>query len=162
LQLGNHKKSKASIIFDWIGETIQQLLISCVFTLQVWFLILQRLNFDVVAPLTTNVHISSWWKKAIRGAPKEMLKGLNSFIILVSWEVWKHRNSCVFEGATPNVNLLLQTVGDECALCCMAGASKLNEFLMRSPAHRSQVLRPKGSLFLFGCVFFSLQPMELL
>jgi hypothetical protein len=60
----------------------------------------------------------------------------------------------VFEGAMPNVNLLLQTVGDECALCCMAGASKLNEFLMRSPAHHSQVLRPKGSLFLFGCVFF--------
>jgi len=29
---------------------------------------------------------------------KEIRKGSNSLIILVSWEVSKHRNACVFEG----------------------------------------------------------------
>lgn len=90
-----------------------------------------------------------------------MLKGLNSFIILVYWEVWKHQNSCVLEGAMPSVNLLLQTVGDECALCCMAGASKLNELLMRSLAHRSQVLRrlgPRDPWSCLVCVFFHSSP----
>jgi hypothetical protein len=28
-------------------------------------------------------------------------KGLNSLIILVAWEIWKHRNACVFEGVVP-------------------------------------------------------------
>jgi hypothetical protein len=45
-----------------------------------------------------------------------MRKGLNSLIILVSWEVWKYRDSCVFEGASPSVQELLQTIGDEWSL----------------------------------------------
>jgi hypothetical protein len=69
---------------------------------------------------------------AIRRVPKEMRKGLNSLTILVSWEVWKHRNSCVFEGASPSVQELLQTIGDECSLWSIAAASKLNDLLARS------------------------------
>jgi len=48
----------------------------------------------------------------------------------------------VFEGAMPSINLLLQTVG-------VAGASKLHELLMRSPAHRSQVLMPNSCLVVY-------------
>ncbi|KAG2565174.1 hypothetical protein PVAP13_7NG025168 [Panicum virgatum] len=59
-------------------------------------------------------------------------KGLNSLIILVTWEIWKHRNACVFKGSRPSVQLLLQTVSSECVLWCMAGASKLKELLDRS------------------------------
>ena len=40
-----------------------------------------------------------------------MKKGLNSLIILVSWEIWKHRTSCVFEGASQDIKELLQSVG---------------------------------------------------
>ena len=37
---------------------------------------------------------------------------LNSLIILVSWEIRKHGNTCVFEGASPNnIQELLQTWG---------------------------------------------------
>jgi hypothetical protein len=46
---------------------------------------------------------SGWWRKAIAAAPKEIRKGLNSLIILVAWEVWKHRNGCVFQNLRPNV-----------------------------------------------------------
>nr|TKW04463.1 hypothetical protein SEVIR_7G110800v2 [Setaria viridis] len=70
--------------------------------------------------------------KALRSAPKEIRKGLNSLIILVSWEVWKHRNSCIFENARPSTSLLLQTVADECSVWGMAGATKLQELLVRS------------------------------
>ncbi|KAG2648494.1 hypothetical protein PVAP13_1NG025700 [Panicum virgatum] len=68
----------------------------------------------------------------IKSVPKDRRRGLNSLIILVTWEIWKHRNACVFEGARPSVQLLLQTVSSECALWCMAGASKLKELLDRS------------------------------
>jgi len=40
-------------------------------------------------------------------------------------------NSCVFEGALPSIHTLLQIIGDECSLWCMARASKLSELLTR-------------------------------
>jgi len=56
---------------------------------------------------------ASWWYQAIKNLPKEIRKGLNLLIILVAWEIWKHRNDCVFNGARPNTRTILQTV----ALC---------------------------------------------
>jgi len=75
---------------------------------------------------------SAWWGKLIRAAPKDLRKGLNSLVILVAWEIWKHRNSCVFEGSLPNIQVLLQAITNESTLWCLAGASKLGELLARS------------------------------
>uniref|UniRef100_A0A0A8YCP8 Reverse transcriptase zinc-binding domain-containing protein n=1 Tax=Arundo donax TaxID=35708 RepID=A0A0A8YCP8_ARUDO len=114
------------------AESIQHILVSCVFARQVWTIILQRLDLLSIAPQATARRFSTWWSSAARGVPKEMRKGLNSLIILVVWELWKHRNDIVFNGATPSISGLLQTVANECALWCMAGASSLSELLMRS------------------------------
>ena len=64
--------------------------------------------------------------------PKEMRKGLNSLIILVAWEVWKFRSACAFEGLSPNIQSLLQKVDNECSSWRMAGASDLQDLLLRS------------------------------
>jgi hypothetical protein len=61
----------------------------------------------------------------------------------VSWEVWKHKNSCVFEGAQPSILVLLQTIRNECGLWCAAGASSLIEFLLRSLIPVANVLLDK-------------------
>nr|TKV94710.1 hypothetical protein SEVIR_9G313500v2 [Setaria viridis] len=76
----------------------------------------------------------SWWGKAIRTVPHDLRKGLNSLIILVAWEIWKHQNSCMYEGLASNLPNLIQVVADECTLWCMVGASKLQELLARSLA----------------------------
>jgi hypothetical protein len=60
-----------------------------------------------------------------------MRKGLHYLIILVAWEIWKHRNACVFEGAIPGVQLVLQAVTNEGVLWCMAGASALKQMLLQ-------------------------------
>ena len=70
--------------------------------------------------------------KAIKGFDKKMRKGLNSLIILVACEIWKHHNVCVFEGTSPNVQEVLHAVTIEGFLWCMAGASALQELLLRS------------------------------
>jgi hypothetical protein len=59
-------------------------------------------------------------------------KGLNSLVILVAWETWKHRNDCVFNGASPNVATVLQVVENEGNLWCIVGASALQKFLSGS------------------------------
>jgi hypothetical protein len=117
---------------DQAQETAQHLLLSCVFTRQVWFFIFQYLNLVVNLPTAESSSFSAWWCNTIRAVPKDIRKGLNSLIILVAWEVWKHCNSCVFEGARPSIQILLQTVANESSLWWMAGASKLQELLTRS------------------------------
>ncbi|RCV44321.1 hypothetical protein SETIT_9G363800v2 [Setaria italica] len=64
---------------------------------------------------------------------KEMRKGLDSLIILVTWEIWKHKNDCVFEKVRPTIQEVLRAISNEGGLWCMAGASRLQELLSRSP-----------------------------
>lgn len=68
----------------------------------------------------------------VYSANKDFKKGLNLIIILVAWEIWKHRNDCLFNGVNPNVMSVIQTVANEYDLWCMAGASKLTYFPSRS------------------------------
>uniref|UniRef100_C6JRM6 Reverse transcriptase zinc-binding domain-containing protein n=1 Tax=Sorghum bicolor TaxID=4558 RepID=C6JRM6_SORBI len=73
-----------------------------------------------------------WWKRSIAAVPKEIRKGLNSLIILVAWEIWKHRNSCVFDNKRPNIQEVFRAISSEEELWCSAGASKLQELVLRS------------------------------
>jgi hypothetical protein len=82
---------------DQEEETINHILIGCVFAREVWTITLQHLDFMHLAPQPVVIHFSGWWKRAIAAAAKEVRKGLNSLIILVAWDIWKHRNARVFE-----------------------------------------------------------------
>jgi hypothetical protein len=82
----------------------------------------------VFAPPGMNNCFSSWWCCTIKSVPRVEHNGLNTLIILVAWEIWKHRNACVFEGAKPNIEVLLDSVASEGALWCLAGASALQGF----------------------------------
>ncbi|WVZ93867.1 hypothetical protein U9M48_039820 [Paspalum notatum var. saurae] len=47
----------------------------------------------------------------------------------VTWELWKHRNACVFEGTRPDVSVVLQNIANEGSLWCAAGAKGLRSLL---------------------------------
>nr|ACE86393.1 putative retroelement protein [Sorghum bicolor] len=87
-----------------------------------------------LAPQPTVTHFSGWWKKTTSDVPKEARKGLNSLIILVAWEIWKHRNTCVFDNMRPNVQEVLRAISSEGGIWCSAGASKLQELVLRLPS----------------------------
>jgi hypothetical protein len=117
---------------DQEEETIEHILVGCVFTRQIWFSILQALHLPALVPSTSDTKFSSWWRKSLRLVPKELQKGVNSLVILVAWETWKHRNSCIFEHARPSIPDLLRVIADGCSFWGLAGASKLQELLARS------------------------------
>jgi hypothetical protein len=99
---------------------------------QVWTLIFQKLKLYAVRPPESTSRFYGWWCRTLRSVPKEMHKGVNSLVILVAWELWKQWNVCVFKGARPNVQTLLYNVAKESSLWCMAGATALQELLIRS------------------------------
>jgi len=119
---------------DQEEETINHLLVGCVFARQVWFLVFQHLGLLQLAPQPTVTRFSGWWKKTTSDVPKEARKGLNSLIILVAWEIWKHRNTCVFDNMRPNVQEVLRAISSEGGIWCSAGASKLQELVLRLPS----------------------------
>lgn len=55
----------------------------------------------------------------------DLRKGLNSLIILGAWTIWRHRNDCVFNGASPRVATALTFAKEDAQLWSMAGAKGL-------------------------------------
>jgi hypothetical protein len=82
-------------LYDQAEENVQHIIISCLFARQAWALILQRLDLLAFAPQGMNNRFSSWWCCTIKGVLRVEREGLNTLIILVAWETWKHRNACV-------------------------------------------------------------------
>jgi hypothetical protein len=115
---------------DQSNETIQHILISCVFAREVWTSILSKFGLLPIAPLLDCTHFSNWWSQSIKSVGKDMRKGLNSLIILVAWQLWKHCNSCVFEGSRACVQNVVLAVGEEGRTWCLAGASALQDLLL--------------------------------
>lgn len=110
---------------DQEEETIQHVLTSCVFSRQVWFLLFRRYGFPELSPQAADVVFCDWWLKINGRVPGSMKRGLNSLVILGAWMLWKHRNDCVFNGASPSVQQALRQIADEGNLWCLAGARGL-------------------------------------
>ncbi|GJN29917.1 hypothetical protein PR202_gb18180 [Eleusine coracana subsp. coracana] len=54
-----------------------------------------------------------WWTKVAKSALSTVSKGINSYITLGAWVLWRHRNDFVFSGASPSLAIVLRTVGEE-------------------------------------------------
>jgi hypothetical protein len=66
-----------------------------------------------LAPLQDDTHFLFWWKRILAIVPGLSRKGLDSLIILGAWLIWKHRNKVVFDGVSPSLTMLLNSVNEE-------------------------------------------------
>ncbi|WVZ53201.1 hypothetical protein U9M48_004174 [Paspalum notatum var. saurae] len=127
---------------DQADESIQHILMQCVVARELWFQVLQKINLHAVSPPEASSRLTSWWSQSSRALPKDARKGFNSLVILVSWELWKHRNACVFEGVRPDVRAVLFAIVSEGQLWCRAGAVGLQELSLPSQVHRKNPSSP--------------------
>jgi hypothetical protein len=116
---------------DQEGETIHHLLIGCVFACKVWTIILQQLGLLQMAPHITTAIFLGWWRKTNAATPKEFRKGLNSLIILMAWELWKHSNAWVFEEMRPSVQGIIVFINLEGGLFVLSRDFNLQELVSR-------------------------------
>lgn len=98
------------LLCDQQEETIDHLLISCVFVREVWYKVLSGVNLQAVAPTSQDHSFQEWWRRAGRRVSAEHRKAFNTLVMLVAWETWKHRNRCVFDGMAPSIQELLEVI----------------------------------------------------
>ena len=53
-------------------------------------------------------------------------KDLHAILLLTLWELWKHRNAVVFDGASPSTGQLIKRIEEESRSWSMAGLFKGN------------------------------------
>ena len=120
---------------DQDGETIDHLLVSCVFSRQVWFNVLQHLGLQVLAPQAGERSFEDWWASTSSRVSGQIQKGFNSIVILCSWTLWNHRNRCVFDGISPNSTNVIKVVKEELQIWATAGARGISHLLaLAAPA----------------------------
>jgi hypothetical protein len=110
---------------DQEDETVHHLLISCVFSREVWFRIFSLVNLRQFSPARADLVFQDWWANLEAKVPYALCKGINSLVMLVAWRLWKQRNKCVFEGDAPCGNQIIQNIKDDAQRWCLAGAKDL-------------------------------------
>jgi len=118
---------------DQAEETIDHLLVSCVFSRQVWYNILHKVGLQGLSPQPGNNSFDAWWVNTNSGIDEQTKKGLNSIIILGAWSIWNHHNHCVFDGSQPSLSSVLVAVKDELLLWSLAGAWRISNLLALEP-----------------------------
>ncbi|GJM87684.1 hypothetical protein PR202_ga03662 [Eleusine coracana subsp. coracana] len=112
---------------DQEEDNVQHILTTCVFTRQFWFSVLSAFNMQSSTPRRREKCFAEWWRKVQKRAGAPIQKGVNSAIILGAWTLWKTRNICVFDGASPNIQVALNLFKDEAHWWCLAGTKKLQK-----------------------------------
>jgi hypothetical protein len=106
-------------------ETINHLLVSCVFVRQFWLLLLRRVGLGDLSPQPLETNFFDWWCTSSTWVNQSVRKGFNSLVTLGAWTLWRHRNECVFNGASPRLSAALAVAGEEAIMWSMAGAKEL-------------------------------------
>jgi hypothetical protein len=72
---------------DQMEETMNHLLVSCVFSRQFWFNLLRQVQLQDLTPQPDNNSFMEWWGNLNNQVTGPTKKGLNSIIILGAWTI---------------------------------------------------------------------------
>ncbi|TVU32861.1 hypothetical protein EJB05_24623, partial [Eragrostis curvula] len=114
---------------DQEEENIQHILTTCVVAREVWFRAMSKVGLQSVMPRHNERSFRSWWRHALKRVPGQMKRGFNTLVMLVSWEIWKQRNRCVFDGARLDPLAILRHIEQEAVAWKRAGAKRLADML---------------------------------
>lgn len=76
-------------------ETVEHLILGCVFARQLWHTLLSPLGLDVLVPAQQE-DFAVWWLHERKRIDKASRPTADSLILLVAWNLRKHRNGVVF------------------------------------------------------------------
>ncbi|KAF8700182.1 hypothetical protein HU200_034559 [Digitaria exilis] len=97
-------------------ESIDHLLLNCSFSREVWFIILQGLDWQSISPTGTDLSFVDWWNQSRRAVCKDNRKHFDSLVILVAWSIWLERNARTFNRQQRTASQLAMLLKHEAAI----------------------------------------------
>jgi hypothetical protein len=76
-------------------ETIDHILVQCVFPCEVWFKGLRRFGWQTLAPMQ-DVPYAAWWMASRKRVPKGRRMAFDSLCVLIGWVIRLQRNDRTF------------------------------------------------------------------
>jgi hypothetical protein len=83
------------------------------------------------SPQPDDHSFQDWWSWVSTLADTSVHKGLDSLIILGAWTIWRYRNACIFNQATPCLSSALVLEGEEFWKWNMVGARGFSDLEIR-------------------------------
>ena len=90
------------------------------------------------AVITADDSFWSWWLHSRKLVSKDLRRGFDSLVFLVSWRLWKEMNSRTFNNTSCSTGEVLGAIADEANLWVMAGFRHLRSLLPSALANQSQ------------------------
>lgn len=76
-------------------DTVEHIVVQCVYARQVWHTCFDSLQINVPPPNNTDTFVE-WWLRARSGFQGKHKRGFDSVVIGAAWMLWKQRNAKVF------------------------------------------------------------------
>lgn len=110
-------------------DTVQHILVNCPYARQVWFKCARRLQVRVGLPQLTD-SLQLWWRRERSRFSNKDRRGLDTFVILGCWRLWKQRNARVFHNTRGqfSVSGLVEQIIADWNLWRSAGLGGSNSF----------------------------------
>ncbi|KAG2652208.1 hypothetical protein PVAP13_1NG335619, partial [Panicum virgatum] len=103
------------------SESINHLLVGCVFAREVWYMVLRKGNLQRLTPSPSASDFVHWWLQSRKQLRKQMRKPFDSLVILVTWILWKERNQRIFQKVALPITDLINLISDEMSVWGHAG-----------------------------------------
>jgi hypothetical protein len=100
-------------------ESVDHLIVQCVFSREVWFKVLHRYGWQDLAPGPEDRFVG-WWITSQKHVPKGQCKAFDSLIVAVVWSIWLQRNDRTFRSSSPSLAGLVDNVWMTIELSCCA------------------------------------------
>ena len=105
-------------------ENAQHLFMGCAIVNIIWGQVLSWAKLPSVTP-PTHANLKEWWMQARGTVTGKTRNKLDSLILLVAWEVWRERNSRVFDKVFKPTNVLIEHIKNEAKQWALASAGRL-------------------------------------
>jgi hypothetical protein len=97
------------------SETLDHLLLACVFSKEVWVIVIGLLHLEMGLS-ASGMQVAScleWWLLSRKLIPKGLQRGFGSLFLLVGWMLWKEGNSRTFGRQSSTSRQLLRKIIEE-------------------------------------------------
>ena len=117
------------VLCDQSLETLDHLLLGCIFSRELWSAVLRKLHLDHAISVSYD-NIFVWWLRERKSVPKIARSGFDSLFFLISWSIWKESNARTFGGPSTQPANLLPRIVEEAQEWSLAGYRKLSTLLL--------------------------------